>query len=117
MKEEVERMTRELPTGEELKNAKDYYLNTFVFNFEDRGSIINRIMTYEYYGYPKDFLQKERQGVEKTTREDVLRVAKKYLQPDKLRILAIGNPARFDRPLSTLGEVRDIDISIHEPRK
>jgi zinc protease len=88
MKEEVERMTRELPTEEELKAAKDFYLNSFVFNFEDKGSIINRIMAYEYYGYPKDFLQKERQGVEKTSREDVLRVAKKYLHPDQLRILA-----------------------------
>jgi predicted Zn-dependent peptidase len=117
MKEEVERMTRELPTEEELKNAKDYYLNTFVFNFEDKGSIINRIMTYEYYGYPKDFLQKERQGVEKTSREDVLRVAKKYLHPDQLRILAVGDPAKFDRPLSTMGEVREVDITIRPPKK
>lgn len=117
MKEELERMTRELPTEEELKNAKDYYLNTFVFNFEDTGSIINRIMTYEYYGYPKDFLQKERQGVEKTSREDVLRVASKYLHPDGLRILAVGNPAKFDRPLSTMGDVREVDITIREPRK
>jgi zinc protease len=74
-------------------------------------------MTYEYYGYPKDFLQKERQGVEKTSREDVLRVAKKYLHPDQLRILAVGNPAKFDRPLSTMGEVREVDITICPPKK
>ena len=31
--------------------------------------------------------------------------------------LAVGNPAKFDRPLSTLGEVREVDITIREPRK
>ncbi len=117
MQEELERMTRELPTEEELKNAKESYLNSFVFNFEDKSSIINRLMTYEYYGYPMDFLQKERQGVEKTSREDVLRVAKKYLHPNQLRILAVGNPAKFDQPLSSLGKVREIDVTIPEPKK
>jgi len=117
MKEEVERMTRELPTEDELKKSKEYYLNTYVFNFEDKGSIISRLMTYEFYGYPKDFLQKEREGVEKVTREDVLRVAKKYLHPDQLRVLAVGNPAKFDRPLSTLGTVRELDITIREAKK
>lgn len=117
MREEVVKMTRELPTEDELKKAKEYYLNTFVFNFEDKGSVINRLMTYEFYGYPKDFLQQERAGVEKTTREDVLRVSKKYLKADKFRILAVGNPAKFDKPLSTLGNVREIDITIPEPKK
>jgi predicted Zn-dependent peptidase len=117
MKEEVERMTSELPTEDELKKSKEYYLNTYVFNFEDKGSIISRLMTYEFYGYPKDFLQKERQGVENTSREDVLRVAKKYLHPDQLRVLAVGNPAKFDQLLSTLGTVREIDITIREQKK
>jgi zinc protease len=74
-------------------------------------------MTYEYYGYPRDFLQKERAEVEKVTREDVLRVAKKHLHPDKFRILVVGNPAKFDAPLSSLGQVKEIDITIPEPKK
>ncbi|MFQ6114431.1 MAG: M16 family metallopeptidase [bacterium] len=114
MRNEVEKMTKELVTDEELAQAKDIYLNSFVFNFDTKGEIVNRIMTYEYYGYPKDFLEKTKEKIEKVTKEDVLRVAKKYLQPEKLRILAVGNPELFDQPLSNLGEVREIDITIPE---
>ena len=109
---EIDKMTKELVTDEELAQAKDQYLNSYVFNFDTKGEIVNRMMMYEYYGYPKDFLQKTKENVEKVTKEDVLRVAKKYLHPDWLRILAVGNPELFDRPLSELGEVNEIDITI-----
>lgn len=112
MRSEVERMTRELVTDEELAQAKESYLNSFVFNFDTMGEIVERIMTYEYYGYPRDFLEKTKENIEKVSKEDVLRVAQTYLQPDKLRILAVGNPEEFDQPLTTLGEVKEIDITI-----
>jgi hypothetical protein len=41
-----------------------------------------------------------------------LRVAKKYLQPDKVQILIVGKQEAFDKPLSTLGNVNVIDIAI-----
>lgn len=117
MRNEVKKITKELVTDEELAQAKDSYLNSFVFNFDSKGEIINRLMTYEYYGYPKDFLQKTKENIEQVTKEDVLRVAQKYLQPDKLRILAVGNPENFDQPLSNLGAMREIDITIPVPKE
>jgi zinc protease len=59
-----------------------------------------------------DFIEQTKSGVEKVTKAEVLRVAKKYLQPDKLQILVVGNQADFDEPLSCLGEVKEIDIKI-----
>ena len=112
MRAEVQKMTEELVTVEELDQAKASFLNSFVFNFDTRSEVVNRIMTYEYYGYPKDFLQKTKENIEKVTREDVLRVAKKYLRTDALRILVVGNAELFDEPLSNFGEVTHIDISI-----
>ncbi|MGH9335104.1 MAG: hypothetical protein ACRD21_15295, partial [Vicinamibacteria bacterium] len=47
--------------------------------------------------------------------DDVLRVAKTHVHPDKLVVLAVGREEDFDAPLSTLGEVRAIDISIPPP--
>jgi predicted Zn-dependent peptidase len=117
LRNEVEKMTKELVTDQELAQAKESYLNSFVFNFDTRREVVNRLMTYEYYGYPKDFLQKTKENIEKVTKEDVLRVAQKYLHPDKLRILAVGNPEKFDKPLSNLGEVREIDITIPVPKE
>lgn len=115
MLREVEKMRESEVTDEELALAKDSFLNSFVFNFDTKGEIVNRLMTYEYYGYPADFLQQIKDNVDKVTKEDVLRVAKKHLKPDKVQILAVGRPQDFGEPLSTLGPVNEIDITIPMP--
>ena len=38
--------------------------------------------------------------------------ARKHLHPDNLVVLVVGNPAEFGKPLSKLGEVQKIDITI-----
>ncbi len=112
MIKELERMTREEVTDEELAKAKDEYLNSFVFNFSSRAQVVNRMMTYEFFGYPRDFMERIKKGVEKVTKKDVLRVARKYLKPDKVQILVVGKEEDFDESLSTLGQVNVIDITI-----
>jgi predicted Zn-dependent peptidase len=115
MIEEVKKMTESEVTDEELILAKESYLNSFVFNFDTKGKIVARLMVYEYYGYPPDFLQKAKANIEKVTKADVLRVASKHLQPDKMQIFAVGRPQDFDEPLSVFGPVREIDITIPIP--
>jgi predicted Zn-dependent peptidase len=117
MLKELKRITEQEVSDEELAKAKDGYLNSYVFNFESKSQIVNRLMTYAYYGYPLDFSEKLKAGVEKVTKADVLRVAKKYLQPDKVQILVVGKKEDFDKPLSTLGTVRVIDITIPGSKK
>ncbi|MHC4103582.1 MAG: M16 family metallopeptidase [Planctomycetota bacterium] len=117
MTEEVRKMTESQVTDEELALARDSYLNSFVFNFDTKGEIVSRLMTYAYFGYPQDFLQKTKESLEKVTKEDILRVAKKYLRPDDVQILAVGRPQDFDEPLSVLGSVREVDITIPTPKK
>jgi predicted Zn-dependent peptidase len=117
MTEEVRKMTEAEVTDEELALAKDSYLNSFVFNFNTKGDIVRRLMTYAYYDYPLDFLQKTKENVEKVSKEDILRVAKKYLRPDEIQILAVGRPQDFDEPLSILGSVKEIDITIPVPQR
>jgi predicted Zn-dependent peptidase len=117
MTEEVKKMTESEVTDEELALAKDSYLNSFVFNFDSKGKIINRLLTYEYFGYPPDFLEKTKENIEKVTKKDVLRVAQKHLKPDKMQILAVGRPQDFGEPMSVLGPVREIDITIPTPKE
>jgi zinc protease len=114
---EMKRMTEEEVTDEELKRAKDEYLNSYVFKFETKSQIISRMMLYAFYGYPLDFSEKVKAGVENVTRADVLRVAQKYLKPDKVRILVVGNGEAFGEPLSVLGNVNTIDITIPSPKE
>lgn len=117
MMEEVKKITETEVTDEELALAKESYLNSFVFNFDSKGKIINRLLTYEYFGYPPDFLEKTKENIEKVTKKDVLRVAQKHLKPDKMQVLAVGRPQDFDEPLSVLGAVREIDITIPTPKE
>ncbi len=117
MLREVRNMQESEVTDQELALAKDSFLNSFVFNFDTKSEIVNRLMTYEYFGYPADFLQKIKQKVEQVTQADVLRVARKHLQPDKVQILAVGRPDDFDEPLSVLGPVNEIDITIPPPQR
>ncbi|MBN2136501.1 MAG: insulinase family protein [Sedimentisphaerales bacterium] len=114
---EIEKIRQAEVTDEELALAKESFLNSFVFNFDTKGEIVNRLMTYEYFGYPADFLMKTKENVENITKADILRVAKKHLRPGSVRILAVGRPEDFDKPLSTLGPVNEIDITIPEPPK
>ncbi len=112
MLKELKRIREEEVSSAELARAKDKYLNSFVFNFDSRAKIVNRLMTYVFFGYPQDFMDRVKKGVEKVKKEDVLRVAKKYLRPDKVQILVVGKKEDFDKSLATLGEVNVIDIKI-----
>jgi outer membrane lipoprotein-sorting protein len=117
MLDEIRRITETEVTDQELELAKNGYLNSFAFKFDSVGKILERLMVYQFFGYPEDFLQRTRAAIEKVTKEDILAVAKRRLHPDKMIILAVGDASRFDKPLSTLGAVNTIDITIPEPKE
>jgi zinc protease len=101
-------------TEAELKKAKDAMLNSFIFSVDSKDKVLGERMAYEFYGYPADFLESYRAGIEKVTVADVNRVAKKYIHPEKFAVLVVGNKKDFDRDLSTFGKVTTIDISIQK---
>jgi zinc protease len=103
------------PTAVELQNAKDQVLNSWVFHFDSPGKILRQQATLAFFGYPSDFIEKYRDGIEKVTAADVTRVANKYIDPSKLAILVVGNESQFGTPLSTLGPVKTLDITIPMP--
>jgi zinc protease len=100
------------PSEAELKQAKDSILNGFIFAYDSPEKILGEQMTYELYGYPKDFLERFRGAVEKVTPADVSRVAHKYIDKRKMAVLVVGNPKDFDKPLSEFGPVTKLDITI-----
>jgi zinc protease len=113
--EEVDALKTNPVTPEELKKAKEAILNSFVFRFDSKEKVMRERTNYEFYGYPLDFLEKYRVGIEKVTQEDVARVAQKYIHKDQLAVLVVGKAADFDRPLSSFGPVTGLDISIPPP--
>ena len=94
----------------ELQQAKESILNSFVFNFQDPANSLSRLMRYEYFGYPADFIFQYQEGVKATTVEEVQRVAQQYLKPEQTIVLVVGNSAEMNPPLSDLGEVTAVEL-------
>jgi zinc protease len=112
---EVERMRAEEVTDEELKRAIDGFMNSSVFDYDTKGEILERAVRYEYYDYPQDFVEQLMAGIREVTKADVKRVANEYLHPDRFTLLAVGKASDFDKPLSTFGDVMEVDITIPPP--
>ena len=102
-------------TEAELKLAKDAILNSFVFNNDSAEEVLGQQLAFEYYGQPLDWLDRYRAAVDKVTAADVARVAAKYIHPDRFSIVVVGPGEGRDKPLSTLGTVKPIDLTIPPP--
>ncbi|MFN6396044.1 MAG: M16 family metallopeptidase [Aphanizomenon sp.] len=110
---EIKRLQTQTVTTKELNRAKDSTLNSFVFNFQDPSQTLSRLMRYEYYGYPADFLFRYQKAINSTTVADVKRVAGKYLKPENLVTLVVGNQKSMKSPLTNLAaKMTTIDITI-----
>lgn len=115
---ELEKVRTAPISEDELQRAKDSVLNAFVFNFSAPGQTLQRLMRYEYYDYPDDFIFQYQQAVADTTIDDIQRVAQTHLKPEDLVTLVVGNEADITPSLSTLSpdtDVTQIDISIPAP--
>jgi zinc protease len=117
IREELDKLRTAEVTEKELDEAKQAVLNSFVFFFDSPAKTLNRVMRYEYHGYPKDFLFQYQKAISAVTRADVLRVAKERIHPEELAIVMVGNPKDLGKPLTTLGKVNELDLTIPEPKQ
>ncbi len=115
---EIKRVQNTAITPDELDYAKESILNSFVFKFENPSQTLSRLLTYEYYEYPNDFIFDYQKGVKETSIEDVQRVAKQYLKPENLVTLVVGNQQEIQPPLSQLGQqITVVDVTIPQATK
>ena len=119
IQEEVSKLRNLEVTDQELSTAKNTALNSFVFNFDSPAKTLGRMVSYEYWGYPADFLLQYKKGVEAVSKADVLRVTKQYLKPENFTIVAVGDPKKFGgKDLKTLGmPIEKVDIAIPQPKQ
>jgi len=117
IRHEIERLAEGGVTDDELTRSKDGILKGMAFESDSTGKIVRRMMSNEYFGYPRNYLEQYRAGIEKTTKADVTRAARQYLKPDQFVVLFLGKEKAYERPLSTIGKVSAIDITIPPPKR
>ncbi len=113
--EEIERIRSEPVEEEELRNAIASYVDTFSRNFSSAASTAGLFANDEYTGRDPAYLAAYRDNIASVTAEDVLDVAQRYLDPDALVILVVGNLEAMlagdpERPEFSLEELRPGEV-------
>jgi len=106
-------------TQTELDRAKDDILNSFLFRYDTPDKVLDERERLEFYGYPADYLETYRAAVEKVTLANLAAAAKKYIHPETMAVLVVGNGPEIKPGLDTLGQgaVKAIDITIPKPQQ
>ncbi|HMA77079.1 MAG TPA: pitrilysin family protein [Candidatus Krumholzibacteriaceae bacterium] len=108
--DQIERMRTEGPTQQEFDKAVDSFLNSHVFDYESKEAIVRRLVELQFQGRPLDTPEKDMEKYASLTIDEVIRAAGKYLRPEDFTVLVVGDKEKFDKPLSTFGEVNEIEI-------
>jgi zinc protease len=116
--DEFWRIQRERVAEEELSNAKAYLAGSFPLTIETPNAIATQTLNVLFYGLPVVELQSFRERVNAVTVDDVGRVARVYLRPDRLSIVLVGNAPAFTPQLRRLGlgtietvNMEDLDLT------
>ncbi len=107
----MQRLREESVSEAELEEAREAFVNSFVFSFTSPSRIVSRLISLEYDGLPKDFLEQLHDKVVKLTKEDLLRVAQRHLSPERLEILVVGSGDKLPSRLESFGPVKKISLN------
>jgi predicted Zn-dependent peptidase len=114
VKEIVKGMQTELVTDKELEKTKRSRIYASVFRNRNPLRVVsNKMYRKHIQGRPE--VEKPLEKIRKVTKENVLEVAKKYININNLMMVIVGNKDKFDKPLEEIGEV--IEVNIEEIKK
>lgn len=122
--DEIWRLQRERVGSRELSGAQAYVTGSFPITIETPDAIATQVLNVLFYGLPVEQLQNYRDRVNAVKADDIERVARYYLRPDRLSIVLVGNAAAFLPQLKGLGftnvevvEMADLDLMSADFRK
>jgi zinc protease len=92
---EIRRMREELVTEEELKDAKDYLIGSFPLRLDTNRKVANFWAQVEYFQLGLDYPDRYDDFIQKVSRDDVRRVAQKYLKPEHLITVIVANQKKI----------------------
>jgi predicted Zn-dependent peptidase len=96
---ELDRIRDSAVTDAELRAARDYLVGVFPLRFETPGPVAGSLAGLFVHGLPDDELARYRSEIEAVTADDVLRVAREHIRPDRAAIVLVGDHEQFGEAL------------------
>ncbi len=106
---EINRIRKEKVSEEDLKSTKQYIAGTFAQALESPRTLASFASNIDEYGLPKDYFKGYLKRINAVTADDVKRVANKYMKPDNIHIVVVGNAAEVGPKLERFGNVMYYD--------
>ncbi|MFQ5960728.1 MAG: M16 family metallopeptidase [Candidatus Methylomirabilales bacterium] len=95
---EIQRIREGGVTPEELEEAIGYLTGSFPLRIDTNRDVVSFLAAIEFYGLGMDYPQRYPEIIRAVTREDVLRVARKYLHPDRGILVVVGDQDKANLP-------------------
>ena len=112
---EIDKIRKEKVTDKELSDAKNYFLNSYVFKFSTPEKVLYSKLSDEFYGNDENEQKELLENIGKVTADDVYKLVQTHLLPENMKIVVIGNKKLIKGKLSDIGKVKELDISIKPP--
>ncbi len=88
---ELERIRLEPVSDRELAEAKSYLIGSFPLRFDTNKKVVSQLTYVEYHGIGLDYFKEFTKKIEAVTKEDVLSVARKYIDPERYILVVVAN--------------------------
>jgi predicted Zn-dependent peptidase len=108
---EINRIRDKAVPENELEESKRSIVASFALSLERPSELLDYAITLKIYGLPADYWDKYPAKIMAVTAEQVQRVARKYIVPDDLQIVAVGDAAKLKPVLDKYGAVQVFDTS------
>jgi zinc protease len=102
----------EMVSDQELTRAKNYLALGYPGDFETVSQVAGQLGEMLYYGLPDDYFNNYIKNVLAVTKEDVQRVAKKYVDPKNIAVVVVGDQKNVQKGLEDLklGSMKNLKI-------
>jgi predicted Zn-dependent peptidase len=101
---EINRLSKEAPSEEELEGIQNYEAGLFVLRNSTPSGIISQLNFLDLHGLPESFLTNQVQNILAVTPEQVRTTASKYLQPQNMTLVVVGDKKQIDKQLKKFQE-------------
>jgi zinc protease len=122
--DEFQKLQRERVNERELADAQAYLAGSFPLTIETPDAIAAQVLNVLFYGLPLSEIESYRERVNAITPDDIQRVARDYLRPDRLSVVLVGNARAFIDQLKGVGfntfevvNLSDLDLTAADFRR